>query len=259
MERKKDEQCSFWLPECFDPVQDCAIVYRKLPHWCQAGVISFITWRTWDSMPVAVVRLWQAERDAWLRKNGVEPSRPGWELLLQDWPAQQQQDFRRYVSDRWLGHLDDLHGECVLRRPECARVVAESLRYFDGTPHAPREDGVGGQLHAERDEYRQARAEREGDAGRYFLSDYVVMPNHVHVLVAFPAEEAMLNQCESWKHYTAQRINKILRRRGRFWQQDAFDHLVRSPEEFERLRQYIADNPVASRLQPGEYLHYRKD
>jgi putative transposase len=40
---------------------------------------------------------------------------------------------------------------------------------------------------------------------------------------------------------------------------DAFDHLVRSPEEFERLRRYIAENPATAGLSPGEYLCYTKD
>jgi type I restriction enzyme R subunit len=43
------------------------------------------------------------------------------------------------------------------------------------------------------------------------------------------------------------------------WQQDAFDHLVRSPDEFDRLRAYIADNPRAAGLRSDEYLHYQKD
>ena len=85
------------------------------------------------------------------------------------------------------------------------------------------------------------------------------MPNHVHVLAAFPTEEAMLAQCESWKHYMARQINGVLGRKGRFWEQDAFDHLVRSPDEFDRLRRYIADNPRCASLRAGDCLHYRKD
>jgi hypothetical protein len=61
------------------------------------------------------------------------------------------------------------------------------------------------------------------------------------------------------KHYTAARINRLLGRRGRFWEKDAFDHLVRSPEEFERLRRYITQNPLSAGLSPGEYAHYRRD
>jgi type I restriction enzyme R subunit len=227
MGRTNKEKRSSWALQCYDPLEDRAVVWRRLPHWSQAGTVCFITWRTWDSMPASVIRAWHAERDAWLRQNGVDPSRPGWEALLGDWPAERLRKFQRYVSDRWSDHLDELHGACVLRRPQCARIVGDSLQRFDDD--------------------------------RYCLCGYVVMPNHVHVLAAFPTEEAMLAQCESWKHFTARQINGVLSKKGRFWEQDAFDHLVRSPEEFERLRCYIAENPRRARLQAGEYLHYWKD
>ena len=85
------------------------------------------------------------------------------------------------------------------------------------------------------------------------MTDFVVMPNHVHVLVAFPNAESQLAQCESWKHFTAVKINRKLGQERRFWQQDGFDHLVRSNEQFEYLRLYIAGNPKKANLQPGEY------
>jgi putative transposase len=198
-----------------------------MAHWTQAGTACFITWRTWDSMPAAVIRVWHAERDGWLRQRGIDPAVSGWETLLNDWPIQQLREFRRFVSDRWSEHLDELHGACALRSRNLATIVAESLHHLDGD--------------------------------RYLLSDFVVMPNHIHVLAAFPTEDEMLAQCESWKHYTARQINKAMGRKGRFWGQDAFDHLVRSPDEFERLRSYIADNPLRAGLSPGEYLHYSKD
>jgi type I restriction enzyme R subunit len=84
------------------------------------------------------------------------------------------------------------------------------------------------------------------------------MPNHVHLLCAFPDASAILAQCESWKHFTATKINRALGRRGRFWQQDGFDHLVRSPEEFSHLRYYIADNPRLARLQAGDFVRWSK-
>ena len=128
------------------------------------------------------------------------------------------------LSDRWNGHLDDCHGACVLRRPELSQIVADSLRHFDGD--------------------------------RYELTDFVVMPNHVHVLAAFPRSEAMLQQCDSWKHFTATKINRILGVKGRLWQQDGFDHLVRSSEQFEYLRDYIASNPIKAKLKPNDYRMY---
>ena len=187
----------------------------------------FITWRTWDSMPATVVRCWLAERDEWLRRQGIDASATDWEAKVHEWPRPRQQAFREFVSRRWNEHLDELHGACLLRRPDLARIVGESLLHADGD--------------------------------RYYLTDFVVMPNHVHILAAFSTDEAMPEQCESWKHFTAWQINRAVGRSGRYWEQDAFDHLVRSPDEFERLRRYIADNPTAAGLSPGEYLYYTKD
>jgi type I restriction enzyme R subunit len=96
------------------------------------------------------------------------------------------------------------------------------------------------------------------DGDRYGLTDFTVMPNHVHMVVAFPDEESMLAQCDSWKRFTATRINRLLGRKGRFWQLDDFDHLVRSLEQFDYLRRYIADNPKRAALNPAEYIHFSK-
>ncbi|WP_231741572.1 transposase [Stieleria varia] len=85
------------------------------------------------------------------------------------------------------------------------------------------------------------------------------MPNHTHLLVAFPNDQEMLRQCESWKRFSARRINALLEQTGRLWMQDGFDHLVRSLEQFEHFRNYIANNPTKANLQPGEWIHYQKD
>jgi putative transposase len=210
--------------ELFDRTQEFEIVYRKLPHLLQPGAVAFITWRTWDSMPAEVIRQWQAERDALLRKHRIEPSNPDWQVLVSALGNSLASEVRRVLSDRWNDHLDDCHGACVLRRPEISTIVADSFRHFDGD--------------------------------RYELTDFVIMPNHVHLLAAFPTSQAMLEQCESWKHFTATKINRILGVKDRFWQQDGFDHLVRSEEQLQFLRDYIANNPIKARLKPGEYrLH----
>ncbi len=212
--------------QVFDPKQEYSVFQRRLPHWSQAGTITFITWRTWDSMPETVLQTWMAERDSWLRQHGINPRASDWSARLNRLDAKLLREFQLQLSDRWNDHLDACHGACVLRRPELSKEVADSLRHFDGA--------------------------------RYDLTDFVVMPNHVHLLVAFPDEEALLKQCESWKHYTATRINRALGRQGRFWQQDGFDHLVRSAEQFDYLRRYIADNPARARLKAGEYVHDSK-
>ncbi|HET6575320.1 MAG TPA: transposase [Fimbriiglobus sp.] len=210
----------------FDPATEVKVVEGRLPHWSQHGVVCFITWRTWDSMPADVLAGWLAERNTWLRCHHIDPESADLAALVERLPSDLRHTFRQFVSNRWEETLDRCHGTCVLRRPDYARIVADSLLFFDSE--------------------------------RYLMTDFVVMPNHVHLLVAFPDADRMCKQCESWKHYTAVRLNKLLRRTGRFWETESFDHLVRSEEQFDYLRQYIADNPSRSALKPGEFIHYSR-
>jgi hypothetical protein len=68
----------------------------------------------------------------------------------------------------------------------------------------------------------------------------------------------MKDCCRDWKHYTARKINAALGLSGHFCQTESFDHLVRSPEQFEYLRGYVERNPAAAGLSEGEYRHYRR-
>ena len=93
---------------------------------------------------------------------------------------------------------------------------------------------------------------------RYTLSDFVVMPNHVHLLATFRGLDEMLTQCTNWKRFTSTAINRALGRSGRFWQTEGFDHLVRSEARFRQYREYIAKNPIRAGLKPGEYAYYSR-
>jgi REP element-mobilizing transposase RayT len=82
---------------------------------------------------------------------------------------------------------------------------------------------------------------------RYQLHSFVVMPNHVHLLVTPHVVAA------KWlgplKGFTAHEANRILGRPGQpFWQDESYDHLVRSDTEFKRIREYIERNPVNAGL-----------
>jgi putative transposase len=208
----------------FDREADVHIIDRRLPHWGQAGTVCFITWRTHDSMPNLVLDQWYGDRNKWLREQGIDSTYPDWRDRLHRLDLVLVQEFFAHFWNRWHDALDIGHGACVLRQPNLATIVEKSLRHFDGE--------------------------------RYFLLDFVIMPNHVHLLASFPDESAMLKQCESWKHYTATQINRRLHQKGRFWQQDGFDHLVRSEEQFRYLREYIAANPKKAGIKPGEFVHY---
>ncbi len=211
----------------FDPLGDCVVLERRLPHWSQPGTVAFITWRTNDSMPADVLRVWKADRSQWLVRHGILASSEEWRHQLAKLPQTTRSEFYREFSDRWHAALDAGYGDCVLRQPNVATVVANSLLFFDGD--------------------------------RYEMTDFVVMPNHVHLLAAFRHATGMVEQCESWKHFQASQIHRITGKKGRFWQQDGFDHLVRSVEQWEYLRRYIAENGPKAGLSPDEYIHYSKD
>ena len=212
--------------EFFDPQSEFTITYGQLPHWDQPGVMCFLTWRTIDSIPEATLRRWRVERTGWLRRHGIDPQAATWREELRSLSAAVRREYHEHFTSPWMECLDECHGECVLREPRLSGIVAENLLHADG--------------------------------GEYEVSDFVVMPNHVHVLAQFRSEGALERCCRNWKHYTARRIHEELGRRGHFWQTESFDHLVRSPEQFEYLRRYIERNPVSARLQPGEFRHYRK-
>jgi hypothetical protein len=51
------------------------------------------------------------------------------------------------------------------------------------------------------------------------------------------------------KGFTSHQANQVLGTRGTaFWQDESYDHLVRSKTEFERIRAYIEQNPVTAGL-----------
>ena len=127
--------------------------------------------------------------------------------------------FSRNLVER---ELDRGHGACVLSRPELAAIVADSLHHFDGD--------------------------------RYELADFVVMPNHVHVLMAPIGRHSVVAACKSWKQFTATRINDLLGTTGHFWQSESFDHLIRSEGQLDKTVRYIHDNPSRAGLSEGEFL-----
>ncbi|HMO84338.1 MAG TPA: transposase [Lacipirellulaceae bacterium] len=227
----------------FDRNQEFSISRRKLPHWSQAGTVCFITWRTADSLPRSVVAQLAARRREILQQFGIaEDGRPNYSSVGENaksrpvYPKLAEQRARLSPRDNarlqwllftaWDEQLHGCRGACLLASLACAEIVLTSLRRFDGE--------------------------------RYRLTDAVVMPNHVHVLVAFSDGEAMRSQVAEWKRFTAREINRLLGRAGPLWQDECFDHLVRSAEQFESLRRYVAENPRQARLGAGRYLAYSR-
>jgi len=123
------------------------------------------------------------------------------------------------------GLLDQARsGPLFLRQPAIARTVVDSIQF---------------------------NAEK---LRHYSLHAYAIMPNHVHMLATPAVPLAILTK--SLKGISAKRANTILRRTGQvFWQEESYDHLVRDSREFEKIQNYIEQNPVRAGLvtRAGDY------
>jgi putative transposase len=209
--------------ELFDPHGDLTIREGKLPHWFQPGVTYFVTFRTDDSVLQSLLRAWHKRRDVWLRRRGVDPHDKNWKVKLRE-NAELEDEYHGTFTREFMGYLDRGYGACVLRDKSLAQIVSDTLLHFDGD--------------------------------RYEMGDFVIMPNHVHLLACLRGQTEIERQCGSWKKFAAGKINEALGRSRRFWQEGSFDHLVRSPDQFEHLQRYIAANPMQAGLLPDEYLSY---
>lgn len=78
---------------------------------------------------------------------------------------------------------------------------------------------------------------------RYRLAAYVVMDDHVHVVV-FPLPPATLGKIlHSWKSFTAHALNRMRGTSGTRWMKDSYTRALRSEREIRAAMQYILDNP----------------
>ena len=86
------------------------------------------------------------------------------------------------------------------------------------------------------------------DGERYRLSAWVIMPNHVHVLIeqirGFPPGGIV----HAWKSFTAKQANRLLGRTGAFWAPDYFDRYIRDQAHFDAAVYYVHENPVKAGL-----------
>jgi|SRR5579862_9734131 len=125
------------------------------------------------------------------------------------------------VMDRLLDEARS--GPTFLRQPAIAELVLASIECGGGLEH-------------------------------YQMHSFVIMPNHVHLLLTPRVSASKL--LGSLKASTARRANLLLERSGQpFWQEESYDHLVRSGDEFRRIQRYIENNPVTACLaaRPEQY------
>jgi type I restriction enzyme R subunit/putative DNA methylase len=169
-----------------------------LPHRDRIGLLQSITFRLADSLPQEMLR------ELELELAGLSESRRDVE--------------RRRRIEEWL---DSGMGCCALRHPAVARIVQDSLLYFDGE--------------------------------RYRMIAWCIMPNHVHALVEpLVALEKIVH---GWKSVRARRLlarNEELGLgipdAGHLWMREYWDRFIRDERHLGEAIGYIHQNPVKAGL-----------
>jgi putative DNA methylase len=112
--------------------------------------------------------------------------------------------------------LDKGHGETWLSDGRIAELVEGAFLHFDGD--------------------------------RYRLHAWVVMPNHVHVVVTPIGKWTLASIAHSWKSFTATAANRLLNREGAFWAREYFDRAIRDDAHYANAVRYVERNPVKALL-----------
>jgi REP element-mobilizing transposase RayT len=87
------------------------------------------------------------------------------------------------------------------------------------------------------------------------LDAVVVMPDHVHAIFRLIGAYTLSQVLQQIKGRSSRRINQTLRRQGRVWLVESFDHIIRHAQELEEKMEYIRQNPAKQGLEgsPGSY------
>ncbi|HSK08944.1 MAG TPA: transposase [Vicinamibacterales bacterium] len=93
---------------------------------------------------------------------------------------------------------------------------------------------------AERDVVSQVL--RHGEDSRYRLFAFVVMDDHVHVLVE-PVSAPLDRLVRSWKSSSAHQLQRLHRRTAPVWQTESFDRPITGGEDLRLQAEYIVGNP----------------
>jgi len=112
--------------------------------------------------------------------------------------------------------LDQCYGSCILKYPNLAAIIEAELLKYAGID--------------------------------YILHAYVIMPNHVHVMITVISKKYLWQITKQWKGNSAFKINQLREKNGSIWQKESFDHYIRDNFYFLKTKRYIELNPVKAGL-----------
>jgi putative transposase len=82
------------------------------------------------------------------------------------------------------------------------------------------------------------------DRGEFLLHEFVVMPNHIHLLISVDDDHAVGRAMQMVKGGFSHAVGKAGLKLKAIWQPSYYEHRVRDEEEYARMQNYIHQNPV---------------
>ena len=175
----------------------------RLPHWDVRNGIYALTTHLGDALPL----------EARLRiRQRMEHELDQIRRQRRDVTMAEQTAARQRYHRRLNALLDRGYGECVLRDPRAARIVADALTRFDDQ--------------------------------RYVLFSWSVMPNHFHAVFRCIEPHALADVVQGWKSASVHRVNRALGRKGNLWEEDYWDRTIRDEKHFRASVDYVLSNPA---------------
>ena len=188
-----------------------------LPH-IENKMLQVITFRLYDSVPREIIEMWRSALA--LQENTAgdagEGARAPREERNAGAPArnrrEEQKKLRRLIDD----YEDKGYGQCFFQDDRIAELMESTLFHYEGR--------------------------------HYHLVRWVIMPNHIHVLIELLPGVTLSTILQEWKSSTAHIANKLLGRNGVFWMPEYYDRFIRDQHHLKRAIEYIDNNPVKAGL-----------
>ena len=138
------------------------------------------------------------------------------QTALEKWRLELARNDDAALRRRVEAYLDQGYGSSFLKTPRVASLVQGAMLHMDGA--------------------------------RYHLAAWVVMPNHMHLLLTPRRGHTLPAIMHSLKSHTSSEANKLLGRRGHFSMKESFDRYIRDARHFAQTITYIENNPVKAKL-----------
>jgi putative transposase len=87
-----------------------------------------------------------------------------------------------------------------------------------------------------------------GEENRAETLAFVVMPDHLHWLMSLREGNTLDKVMASVKSVSSHKVNKLLQRTGKVWQEGYHDHALRKDEDVVEVARYLAANPLRAGL-----------